>query len=141
MFFYLPNNSSYLPIVESSIQNLRFSVSSTKAKPLAIITPLEYSHVQAIVICCKRDGVQMKIRRGGYDFEGTSYKSEVPFIILDLRNLRSISVDIEGNSVWVESGATIGDLQYSIAEKSCTHAFPTGNYPGVMLVDTLVVVE
>ncbi|XP_027060839.1 O-acetylstemmadenine oxidase-like [Coffea arabica] len=72
----------------------------------------------------------MRIRSGGHDFEGTSYKSEFPFIILD-RNLRSISIDIEGNSAWVESGVTIGELQYSIAEKSCAHAFPTGNYPGV----------
>ena len=73
----------------------------------------------------------MRIRSGGHDFEGTSYKSEVPFIMLDMRNLKTISVDIEGNSAWVESGATIGELQYSIAEKSCAHAFPTGNYPGV----------
>ena len=84
----------------------------------------------------------MRIRSGGHDFEGTSYKSEVPFIMLDMRNLKSISVDIEGNSAWVESGATIGELQYSIVEKSFAHAFPTGNYLGVgdlVLVDTSVV--
>jgi hypothetical protein len=93
---------------------------------LAIITPTDYSHVQAAVVCCKQVGLQIRIRSGGQDIEGLSYRSEVPFIILDLQNLRSITVDIEDNSAWVESGATLGELYYQIAEKSPVHAFPAG---------------
>nr|AYE56102.1 O-acetylstemmadenine oxidase [Tabernaemontana elegans] len=123
-----PRNASYQAVLESNLQNLRFLKS---AKPLAIITPLHYTHVQAAVVCCKRAGLQIRIRSGGSDYEGLSYRSEVPYIILDLQNLRSITVDIEDNSAWVESGATIGELYYEIADQSPVHAFPAGVYSTV----------
>ncbi|KAI5669986.1 hypothetical protein M9H77_19839 [Catharanthus roseus] len=128
---YEPNNSSFEPLLESTIQNLRFLPRSSTLKPLAIITPLVYSHVQATVICCKRTGLQIRIRSGGHDYEGVSYRSRLPFVILDLRNLSSLNVNIEDNSAWVESGATLGDLFYGIAEKSQVHAFPAGLCPTV----------
>nr|AYE56101.1 O-acetylstemmadenine oxidase [Vinca minor] len=123
-----PTNSSYDSVLKSTIHNLRFLNSP---KPLAIITPFLYSHVQAAVICTKRVGLQLRIRSGGSDYEGLSYRSEVPFVLLDLQNLRSINVDIEDNSAWVESGATIGELYYEIAEKSPVHGFPAGVYATV----------
>nr|AYE56103.1 O-acetylstemmadenine oxidase [Amsonia hubrichtii] len=123
-----PRNASYQPLLESTIHNLRFLKSP---KPLAIITPFRYSHVQAAVVCCKQVRLQIRIRSGGHDYEGLSYRSEVPFIILDLRNLRSITVDIEDSSAWVESGATSGELYYQIAMKSPIHAFPAGIYSTV----------
>jgi hypothetical protein len=73
----------------------------------------------------------MKIRSGGHDYEGTSYVSDVPFFILDMCNLRSIDVDIENETAWVQTGATLGEVFYSIAEKSSTHGFPAGVCPTV----------
>ncbi|OUZ99211.1 FAD linked oxidase [Macleaya cordata] len=122
---YTANTSNYSSILQSTIQNLRFLSSST-LKPHLIITPLEESHVQAAVICSKKHGIQIKVRSGGHDFEGLSYVSDVPFVIIDLFNLRSISVDVEHSTAWVQSGATLGELYYSIAEKSRTLAFPSG---------------
>ncbi|XP_059451099.1 berberine bridge enzyme-like 21 [Corylus avellana] len=46
-------------------------------------------------------------------------------------NLRSIIVNIEDESAWAESGATLGELFYRIAEKSKIHRFPTGVCPTV----------
>ncbi|CAI9107376.1 OLC1v1006714C1 [Oldenlandia corymbosa var. corymbosa] len=127
---YARTNTSYQSILDSAIPNYRF-LSSSAPKPLAIITPLLYSHVQATVICSRENRLQIRIRSGGHDFEGLSYRSQVPFIILDLRNLRSIRVDIENETAWVESGATIGELYYAVAQESPVHGFPAGTAPVV----------
>ncbi|KAF3450415.1 hypothetical protein FNV43_RR06496 [Rhamnella rubrinervis] len=107
--FFTPNNSSFTSVLESSAQNLRYLTPSAP-KPEFIFTPFHDSHVQASVICAKQLDVHLRVRSGGHDYEGLSYVSEIetPFIIVDLAKLRSIHVDIEDNSAWVQAGATIG---------------------------------
>ena len=127
---YTPQNSSYSSVLDFSIQNLRFTTSSTP-EPQVIVTPLDVSHIQAAVICSKKYGLQIRARSGGHDYEGLSYVSEVPFIIVDLVELRSINVDVGGGSAWVEAGATLGEVYYNIANKTATYGFPAGTCPTV----------
>ncbi|OVA03981.1 FAD linked oxidase [Macleaya cordata] len=127
---YTPNSPNYTSILNSNIDNLRFK-SPTTPKPLLLITPLEESHVQAAVICSKKYGIQIRIRSGGHDYEGLSYLSDVPFIVIDMSEFHSISVDVEDRSAWVETGATLGEVYYRIAEKSPTLGFPAGLGPTV----------
>lgn len=130
---YFPNNPSYSPVLGSYIRNLRFN-SSTTPKPAFIVTPTHVSHIQSSIICCKRFGLEIRIRSGGHDYDGLSYKSassQAPFIVLDMFLLRSVDVNLKDETVWVESGATIGELYYRIAEKSKIHGFPAGVCPTV----------
>ncbi|XVE81221.1 hypothetical protein DITRI_Ditri15bG0045500 [Diplodiscus trichospermus] len=120
---YTRRNSSYSAILESSIKNLRFSTPTTP-KPLVIVTPLSASHIQSTIRCARKHGLQIRTRSGGHDFEGLSYVSDVPFVIVDLVHLRSIDIDVENRVAWVQTGATLGELYYRIAEKSRTLAFP-----------------
>ncbi|KAK1367104.1 FAD-binding PCMH-type domain-containing protein [Heracleum sosnowskyi] len=106
---YSPNNSSYTPILQISINNLRFMTSDTP-KPLVIVTPIDESQIQTIIFCSKKFGMHIRIRSGGHDFEGQSYVAQVPFVLLDMTNLRSITVNMTNKTAWVESGATIGEL-------------------------------
>ncbi|XP_028958861.1 tetrahydroberberine oxidase-like [Malus domestica] len=124
------SSSDYTLVLQSSIQNLRFLNTSTP-KPQAIITPHQYSHVQAAVVCAKKVGIQIRTRSGGHDYEGLSYVSKSPFIIIDLFNLRSIDIDIKKERAWVESGATLGELYYAIAQKSKLYGFPAGTCPTI----------
>lgn len=127
---YTPNNSSFPTVLQAYIRNLRFNESTTR-KPFLILTALDVSHIQAAIICAKAQGLQMKTRSGGHDYEGVSYISEVPFFILDLFNIRSISVNIEEETAWVQVGATLGEVYYRIYEKSKVHGFPAGVCPTV----------
>ncbi|KAJ6887383.1 berberine bridge enzyme-like 15 [Populus alba x Populus x berolinensis] len=108
---YSPVNSSFTAILRSSAQNLRFTLPSMP-KPEFIFTPLEESHIQAAVICSKQLGIHLRVRSGGHDYEGLSYVSEndTPFVVVDIAELHSISVDIDNNSAII----------------STTHGYPAG---------------
>ena len=127
---FTPNNASFSSVLEAYVRNLRFNTSTTR-KPFLIITALHVSHIQASVICAQKYNLQMKIRSGGHNYEGVSYVAEVPFFILDMFNLRTIEVDIHNETAWVQTGATLGEVYYRIAEKSKVHGFPAGVCPTV----------
>ncbi|XP_048320408.1 berberine bridge enzyme-like 21 [Ziziphus jujuba] len=127
---YSPTNSSFSKVLSNYIRNARLNRTTTR-KPLLIVTPTQETQVGAAVICAKTAGIQLKIRSGGHDYEGISYVSDVPFIILDMFNFKSIAVDIADESVWVQSGATLGELYYEIWKKSKVHGFPAGVCPTV----------
>ncbi|KAK6150163.1 hypothetical protein DH2020_017688 [Rehmannia glutinosa] len=110
---YTPNNSSYLSILQSSIRNLRFASSSTP-RPLVTVTPVLETQIPAIVLCARENGMQIRTRSGGHDYEGLSYASQVPFVVIDLINLSEITVDVDQKTAWVQAGATIGQLYYKI---------------------------
>ncbi|RZC86071.1 hypothetical protein C5167_026746 [Papaver somniferum] len=126
---YTQNNVSYKNILRSSGRNFRF-LSTTK--PKFIVTPTHESHVQASVICCKKYGLDLKVRNGGHDAEGMSYVSDaLSFAIVDLTHFRNVAVDVNGSTAWIQAGATLGEVYYNIAKKSKTHGFPAGFSPTV----------
>ncbi|XP_014490093.1 berberine bridge enzyme-like 21 [Vigna radiata var. radiata] len=123
-------NSSFSSVLQAYIRNARFNTTSTP-KPLFIVTPLEETDVQGAVICSKNIGIQLKIRSGGHDFEGISYVSDQPFIIIDMFQFRNITVDVQNEVAVVQAGATLGEVYYRIWEKSKVHGFPAGVCPTV----------
>ncbi|KAF5944031.1 hypothetical protein HYC85_018108 [Camellia sinensis] len=133
-----PNTTSISKLIYTSKQLFIFiylAILNTKfeihrPKPLVIITPLHKLQIQATTYCSKNHGMQIRVRSGGHDYDGLSYVSEVPFVIVDLKNLRSITINAESNTAWVESGTLTGELYYRIAEKMFALL--------LVLVDTLV---
>ncbi|KAL8512744.1 hypothetical protein ACS0TY_019034 [Phlomoides rotata] len=122
---YTPSNPSYSSILLFPIWNLRFTSESTP-KPQVIITPEHETQIPPIILCAKQNGVEIRTRSGGHDFEALSSVSKVSFVIIDLIKLSEIRVDVEAKSAWVEAGATLGSLYYRIAEKSPILGFPAG---------------
>nr|XP_043610837.1 berberine bridge enzyme-like 8 [Erigeron canadensis] len=133
-FVFTQQNTKFSSVLESTIINLRFSTSKTR-KPFAIITPLTYSHVQSVVLCSRRFKYRMRIRSGGHDYVGASYTStyddNVPFVVLDLKELQSIKIESSKKTAWVESGATIGQLYYWVSREGKNLGFPAGICPTI----------
>ncbi|KAG7532759.1 Berberine/berberine-like [Arabidopsis thaliana x Arabidopsis arenosa] len=128
---HISKDPSFFSILDSSIQNPRFSVLETP-KPVSIITPVQATDVQSTIRCARLHGIHIRTRSGGHDYEGFSYMAKRrSFVVLDLRNLRSITLDVDNRTGWVQSGATIGELYYKIGKLSKSLAFPAGLYPTV----------
>ncbi|WMV15552.1 hypothetical protein MTR67_008937 [Solanum verrucosum] len=126
--FSIPQEDPEEEIVINFVHNQRIT---SDVKPSIIFTPTKESQIKAAIRCSKIHGLQIRIRSGGHDHEGLSYTSETPFFIIDLRNLRSISIDTQKKTGWVQAGATIGELYYRIAQQSKKLAFPAGVCPNV----------
>ncbi|KAM0027093.1 putative tetrahydroberberine oxidase [Helianthus debilis subsp. tardiflorus] len=110
---FTPLNSSFQSIWEARVNNLRFIKPSTP-KPSFIVTPIDETHIQTALFCTKKHGYQIRIRSGGHDFEGVSSSAVVPFVMLDLVNIKSIDVDVGNKTAWVQPGALLGELYYRI---------------------------
>ena len=123
-----PSDSSYTATYEFSMRNPRFNTSE-RLKPAVIVTPVADSQVQTVVNCAKTFDMQIRIRSGGHDFEGLSYSStyqNVPFVLLDMIKLKSVTVDAKAKTAIVQAGATLGEVYYWIYRASGTLAFPAG---------------
>ncbi|PUZ60342.1 hypothetical protein GQ55_4G116800 [Panicum hallii var. hallii] len=126
------SSPSFTSVLVSSIRNARFSTPTT-VRPRWVITPTNASHVQAAVVCGHRHGVRLRVRSGGHDYEGLSYSSKSPevFAVVDLSNLRGVRIDKQNSTAWVDSGATLGELYYAVAQASNQLAFPAGLCPTI----------
>ncbi|GAY33877.1 hypothetical protein CUMW_008500 [Citrus unshiu] len=128
---YTQNNSSYSSILDFTIQNRRFLTAATP-KPQVIVKPLQVSHIQSVIFCSQLHGMQVRVRSGGHDYEGLSYISHVPYVVIDLINLRSISIDVEKTTAWIQAGANHCELyQRSLDTSGTPWLSPLGVCPSV----------
>ncbi|KAI3512419.1 hypothetical protein L1887_19735 [Cichorium endivia] len=127
---FTPVNASFIPVWQVAVQNTRFLKPSTP-KPSVIVTPTDETLIQTALSCAKQHGYEIRIRSGGHDYEGLSYTADVPFVMLDFTRMRSIDVDVANRTAWVQPGAALGELYYSISQKTDTLYFPAGVCPTV----------
>ncbi|KAJ0236991.1 Berberine bridge enzyme-like 9 [Hirschfeldia incana] len=130
-FTYTQQDPRFLTILNNYVRNLRYFNHTTR-RPVAIVAAADVTHIQATITCAKRLSLQLRIRSGGHDYDGLSYSSTVEFVVLDMFNLRSIEFDPKLDTAWVQSGATLGEIYYGVANKSNDlRGFPAGICPGL----------
>ncbi|CAA0832271.1 FAD-binding Berberine family protein [Striga hermonthica] len=125
---FTPQNASYASLLVT--ENLR-PASTSPERPSLIITPFHESEIQAAIFCSKKVGMQIRVRSGGHDYEGLSYTSRNPFVVLDMRNFRSVWIEDNEKTAWVQVGATLGQLYHTLARRSKTLAVSAGTCPTV----------
>ncbi|CAL5022970.1 unnamed protein product [Urochloa decumbens] len=131
---HAPSDPSYPSLLNSTIQNLRFTSPGTP-RPALLLTPSTVAETQACVACCRRHGITVRARSGGHDYEGLSYRSvpsSRPFAVVDVALLRGVHVDMARREARVGAGATLGELYYAAARDSGgALGFPAGICPTV----------
>ncbi|KAK9118396.1 hypothetical protein Scep_016489 [Stephania cephalantha] len=97
------------------------------SKPATIVLPQSKQQLASTIICSRRYGSwTIRLRSGGHSYEGLSHTAQTPFVIIDFMNLNRVELDLQSETAWVESGATLGELYYAISQASDTLAFPAG---------------
>lgn len=129
---HFPNSPTYSSLLEYGQKNPRW-LNSSSSHPIFIIAPKNESEIGAIILCSQIFGIQIRVRSGGHDYEGLSFRSDIGerFVIVDLFKLDKIFVDKNDETAWIQSGVTMGQLYYKIAKKGENLAFPGGLYPSV----------
>ncbi|KAL6603947.1 hypothetical protein ACP70R_044308 [Stipagrostis hirtigluma subsp. patula] len=129
---YAKGSPAFDSVWSSTVRNLRFLTDKT-LKPVYVVTPTEATHIQAAVSCGRRYNMRIRVRSGGHDYEGLSYRSDKPepFAVVDLSNMRSVSVDANAGTAWVDSGAQLGDIYYTVSKANPKLGFPAGVCPTI----------
>ncbi|KAK9102657.1 hypothetical protein Sjap_019911 [Stephania japonica] len=100
-------------------------------KPTTIVLPMNKEQLAKTITCSARGSWTIRLRSGGHSYEGLSYRAETPFVLIDLMNLNGVNLDLESETAWVESGATLGEIYYKISQASDTLGFSAGYCPTV----------
>ncbi|KAK1610672.1 hypothetical protein QYE76_034345 [Lolium multiflorum] len=129
---YGQSSSNFTDVLASSIKNPKFFTNTT-VRPVCIVTPTNSWHVQAAVFCGRWHGVRLRVRSGGHDYEGLSYRSCQPevFGVVDLSNLRSISVNQGDSTAWAYVNFRDLDIgQNTVGNENDVSSFESGQVWG-----------
>ncbi len=107
----------------SKVYNLRFD----GVVPQAVARPLSAADVQGAVRWCVAKGVPLRARSGGHSYAGYSTLSNG--VVLDLSNMRSISVNRRAQTATIGAGAQLIDVYAGLAARGA--ALPGGSCPSV----------
>jgi FAD/FMN-containing dehydrogenase len=95
--------------------------------PQAVGRPLDALDVRGAVRWAVGHGVQMRARSGGHSYAG--YSTLRNGVVLDLSDMRSISVNKRAGTATIGAGAQLIDIYAGLAAKGAT--IPAGSCPSV----------
>ncbi len=107
----------------SKVYNERFD----GVVPQAVARPINAADVAAAVQWCVAKGVPLRARSGGHSYAG--YSTLSGGVVLDLSNMRSISVNRRARTATVGAGAQLIDVYAGLAAQGAT--IPAGSCPSV----------
>jgi FAD/FMN-containing dehydrogenase len=96
-------------------------------QPSAVARPLDTADVAAAVRWAVAKDVPLRARSGGHSYAG--YSTLPKGVVLDLRSIRSISVDAVARTATIGAGAQLIDVYSALASHGMT--IPAGSCPSV----------
>ncbi len=89
-------------------------------RPAAIVRATDATDVSRVVSLARDTGLELAVRSGGHSNAG--YGTSDGGIVLDLSQMRTLDIDVEGRTAWAETGLTAS--AYTVAASA--HRLATG---------------
>jgi len=81
-------------------------------RPAAIVRVADADDVGRLVDLARETGVELAVRSGGHSIAGHSVTEGG--IVLDLRDMKSLDIDIEGRTAWAATGLTAAEFSAAV---------------------------
>lgn len=114
---------TFEPGSDGYARTLRLWNGAVEHKPGLVAHCLSAADVQAALRTAQVHGALISVRGGGQDWIGRSVLDDG--LVIDLSDMRQVSLDLDAKQATVAGGATAGDLSAAMA--SCDLAAVTGN--------------
>ena len=88
--------------------------------PAVIARPVNAAEVAAVIAAARDSGLPLAIRSGGHS--GAGHGTTDGGIVLDVRDLNSLEIDVEGRTAWAGAGLTAGEY----TKQAGAHGLATG---------------
>jgi FAD/FMN-containing dehydrogenase len=89
-------------------------------RPLAIVRVADADDVARVIAVAREAGLELAVRSGGHSASGQSISDGG--LVIDVRDLDSLEIDVEGRTAWAGSGLTAGEYTTAAVE----HGLATG---------------
>jgi FAD/FMN-containing dehydrogenase len=76
-------------------------------RPAALVRVADAGDVSRLVSLARNTGLELAVRSGGHSTAGHSTSDGG--IVLDLSGMKALQIDVEGRTVWAETGLTAGE--------------------------------
>jgi FAD/FMN-containing dehydrogenase len=89
-------------------------------RPAFVARPADASDVQHIVTFVRENSLDLAVRSGGHS--GAGHSTTDGGVVLDLHDLKHLDIDVDGRTVWAETGLTAGEYSTAVG----AHGLATG---------------
>ena len=89
-------------------------------RPAAIVRPVHASDVAHAIGLVRESGLSLAIRSGGHS--GVGHSTTDGGVVLDLHDMKSLEIDVDGHRAWAETGLTAGEYTTAVG----AHGLATG---------------
>ena len=90
-------------------------------RPALIVRPVDAGDVSRVVSLARKTGMELAIRSGGHSLAG--FSTSEGGIVLDLSQMKGLTINIEERTAWAEAGLTAGEYTAETAKYGLATGF------------------
>jgi FAD/FMN-containing dehydrogenase len=95
-------------------------VGGIDARPAAIARVADADDVALVITVARESGLELAVRSGGHS--GAGHSTVEDGLVVDLRDLDSLDIDVDGRTAWAGAGLTAGAYTTAVG----AHGLATG---------------